>query len=439
MHNPNLIELSWSEARASIAKANPKLAEIIDRWSPPDNYKLYKVSYQFGDHILHDGIFNLPDANSNLLPILHRDLPPEVNEALSYRSIPLGVVTKNAQEVYLELEERIISLSYFEPGVILGLWESLDDIHSFYPKQIWSVCAGARSLFMLPKVSEFGAHQRLCKAFEIRANIPRTMQEHQPLFVQIAKQSKSDWRQEVIFFSRQWLERDENNVGWMHFHHHLLELGWKFSEYNRNKNSYDLIWESFARSLEKSHRKPSLYLLNTLQHLIGISTGKVPGFKMALSEAAGPIKLLQDAYTQKYGLRQYFPTIMQPANFDYVHDKEPIYYSLQFPTCFETLPKNRAKNCLIDDLRELKDLMDHFINDAKAGKLKIADTPIEDVVDNFHFDYIHSDKDVYGKLILSENIAQIDRNFLEPANNKEHQKFATSSPFLRGCVAILRQ
>lgn len=437
MSNLNLTEMSWQEARVLVSNANPKLTEIIDAWSPPSSYKLYKVSYRYGDSIFHNGVFHLPDEAGNLLPIDHPDIPSDIKEALSYRAIPLGIITKNAQEVYLELEDRVICVAFFKPGALLGLWEALDSIISFYPKQIWSVNAGARSMFMLPKISEFGAHQKLCKALGFRANTPKLMQDHQPIFVDIARQSKSTWRHEIVFFSSKWLEEDPNNVGWLRFHHHLLQEGWIGSEYNRNQNSFELIWESFARSLEKNRKKPSLYLLNTLQHLVGIGNGKIPGFQMALKdESAGPIKLIQDAYRDYYGLRQYFPTIIQPEYFNDSCKQHPIYYSLQFPTCFETLPKNRARNCLIDDLRELKDLMDHFISEAKKGTLKIANTPFENVINNLHFDYIHSDKDVYGKLILSDNIAQIDTHFTESSTAKDPRKFALSSPFLRGCVAI---
>ncbi|MFN7098073.1 MAG: hypothetical protein ACK4PR_11040 [Gammaproteobacteria bacterium] len=438
MSNPNLTEMSWEAARKLITKVNPKLAEIIDAWSPPSSYKLYKIAYRYGDPIFQNGVFNLPDAKGNLLSIHHNSISSDIRDALSYRAMPLGVIIKNGQEVFLELDDRIICVTFFKPGAFLGLWESLDSVVSFYPKQIWTVNAGARSMFMLPKISEFGAHQKLCKALGLRANIPKTMSEHQPMFVEIAKHLNSDWRHEVLFFSNKWMERDESNVGWLRFHHHLLEEGWSATEYNRNQNSFEFIWESFARSLEKTRRKPSLYLLNTLQHLVGIGNGKIPGFQMALNdESAGPIKIIQDAYTQFYGLRLYFPTIIQPQYFDRNCKEHPLYYSLQFPTCFETLPKNRVRNCLIDDLRELKDLMDHFIFEAKRGTLRIANTPFEDVINNLHFDYIHSDKDVYNKIMLSDHISEIDSNFkLPPSSTHDERKFALSSPFLRGCVAI---
>ncbi len=440
MANPNLIEMTWQDARPFIANANPKLAEIIDAWSPPVNYKLYKVAYRYGDLILKNGIFSLPDTNGNLLPIHHQGIPAKINKTLSYRSVPLGVITQNAQEVFLELENRIISIAYFRPGVILGLWESLENTTSFFPKQLWSVSAGARSTFMLPKISEAVAHKKLCKALDIQSNIIQSMSEHQPLFVEIAKKMQSDWRQEIIFFSNQWLERDEKNIGWLRFHHYLLEEGWALSEYNRNQISFELIWSSFARSLEKSHKKPSLYLLNTLQHLVGISTGKVPGFQLATdNEHAAPIKLLQDVYINKYGLRQYFPSIMQPYHFDDLQQGSPVYYSLQFPTCIDTLPKNRSSICLIDDLRELKDLMDQFIDDAKTGTLNIADTPVQEMINNCQYHYIHSDKDIYGQLMLSQNVSQIDRHFIQPLNNQDKRKFSLNSPFLRGCIAISRK
>lgn len=49
-------QLTWKMARHDIQAVNPILAEIIDNWSPPDDFGLVRIRYRYGDRILKDGV-----------------------------------------------------------------------------------------------------------------------------------------------------------------------------------------------------------------------------------------------------------------------------------------------------------------------------------------------------------------------------------------------
>lgn len=174
-NNPNIQEVTWKQVRMSAHQANPELATIIDAWDPPKDYTLLKVSYQYGDILLQDGLLYLPDNKGNVFPITSSFVPNKIKEQLSYSNFPLGLITAGGNEVFLETNDRVISLIFFNPVVILGLWESLDPNTPYFPKRLWNVCAGTRSLFMLPKISEASGHNRLKKLYEIKSHAPKKL------------------------------------------------------------------------------------------------------------------------------------------------------------------------------------------------------------------------------------------------------------------------
>jgi hypothetical protein len=166
--NPNIQEFNWDKNENAIKRVNPDLFDIVNGWQPSKSSSFIKVTYQYGDIVLKDGLLHLPDKNGQLYPITHPNIPNSLRERLSYSSFPLGVITTGGNEVYLETENRVVSLAFFNPGVILRLWETLDPSTSHFPKKIWNVYAGARSLISLPMISEASGYNKLKKIYGIK-------------------------------------------------------------------------------------------------------------------------------------------------------------------------------------------------------------------------------------------------------------------------------
>ena len=435
-------ELTWKDVRDSVHAVNPELAGIIDDWNPDDSYTFFKMGYQYGDVLLENGSINIPMENGELYPLQHPQVPEKIKEKLSYSSFPLSLSINYGNEVFLEHEDKIVSLAYFSPGFLLGLWESIDTDRSFFPKNMWSVCAGARSLFFLPKISEQGAHERIKKTYGIRLPLPKKLFEHSNVFKEIirSKNCKTKWCNELLYFSKKWLEPDEKNIGWLRFHHHLLEQAWKMSDYNRNKLCLDRIWQQFSVILEAQGTRPTPYILDILKHLIAMGTGVVPGHVAAAeTNIPGPVSVLQKIYTEVYGLKKYIPTMMMPYHFSEGCENKHIYYSLHAATVFESNPRPNTQISLMKELRALKDLISCFIEEAKKGKLLISGTPIEWLVNSLSFNYFHCDLDVYHQILPSKNMINKDRALIQVTGMTKGRKFAEASPFLRGCVRISKQ
>ncbi len=438
--SPHVEKLSWQEAMPWIKSANSYLLDIIQAWDPPKDYVIYKFEYPFGVDVIDKGVLQVPVENNKVVPIHDDRVPSDVKKHLTYSHVPLGLLVENGHEVYHESQGIVTPLSFFNPGFFLGLWESLEKPMGFAPKSTWSVSSGARSLYMAPKISLHNAHQKLKKAYGVKGPPPKTLYDHHQIFKQLvhAEDTKAPWKHVVLFFSDQWLQRDDKNPGWLRFHHYLLELAWELSGYSRNKLSYDRIWQLFIKVLEKKGVKSPPYLVTTLRQLIGIGVGASSGFRAVHdTNLPGPIQQIQSIYLNDYGLKKYIPTIMAPGQFSPHNNSDPIYYSLQVPLFFDLLPRNKTPCSLMHELRELKSLMDYFINEALDGNLNIEQTPIEWFVDNVAVDFFHSDEDIYEEIRRASMMPEEDPNLLGISNGlSTNGSFAENSPFFRACVRL---
>jgi hypothetical protein len=240
---PQIQELTWYQVKDQVKAVNPTLFDIIEDWQPPAHFKLYKISYRYGDKIIKNGVLHVPGSNGSAVPISSARVHVNVKESLSYSHVPLGLLLNNGQEVFIENEDRVIPVAFFTPGVVLGLWESLEEKSSFAMQKFLDVSAGARSIFLLPKVAEAGSFERLKKFYGVRQPMPRKLSDHAAIFAQISKHKafQEEWSHDILFFSKEWLVRDAKNVGWLTFHHHLLEQAWALSAYNRNSLAMNWI------------------------------------------------------------------------------------------------------------------------------------------------------------------------------------------------------
>ena len=434
MGSSNIESISWNLARESLRKLAPQFVKIIDEWDP--KFKLYRVRYNYGDKILKKGVLHLGVNNAHSIPISSHEIPSDVKEQLSYSNVPLGFITQGGTEVFLETEDRVIPLAYFKPGVILGLWESLETEQSYFPRRVWDVSAGARTIFMLPSISQRNPHEQLKKKYGVRNSTPNSIYHHSNIFKQIieSKNFKQEWHNEVIFFGKEWLQRDENNPHWLRFHHYLLEQAWQLSAYNRNKITFDKVWLSFSQHLETIGIKVNSHLLNILKHIVAIGIGAAPGFRPVVdSDISGPMKEIQKIYLNTYGLKNYIPTIMSVDYFKAYEHNEPIYFSLQAQTQLETHYK--VKN-ILTELRELQNIVEIFIATTLKGILLTEETPIDWLVKNVEFDFFHPDATSSDTITNSKYMPSKDKNLIEVPGAKRGRKFSNACSFATGCIQL---
>lgn len=441
-HAATMEEVNWKEARTAFAKVKPELAEIIDERKPNKQFTLIRVRYPYGATVLQDGILHLPNSDGEVVPINHPTIDKTIRDKLSYSNFPLGLITKNGMEVSREVDKRVITLRFFLPGTIMGLWEALEPPKSHFPRQIWTVTAGARFIFTLPKIQAEKHYKCLKKAFDLPFEAPQEISEQWDIFKHIANHPNfhSPWQQEVYFFTEDWIKEDPKNVDWLRFHHFLFKQAWQLSEYFRNVKSQNVVWDLFSNLLASKKRKSNPSHINILKHLISMALGDTPGIRAAgKSEVAAPAKGLQAALIEHYKLKQYVPTIMHPAHFSTNDgDDSPIYYSYNASDLLNSMPNIRNPDSAITELLSLHDLTEIFFDAALSGKLRMENTLMLETLRKVKLTYFHSNATgSYKKKILNtREMPKEDASLLYLDKKFGDREFASSAHFVRGCIRI---
>lgn len=436
-----LEEVKWKDVREAVTKVNPELAAVIDDLKLNDNCRLYKAKYPFGSTILKEGIFYCPTPDGLLAPLDDHRISSKVREDLSYaHTNPPAIALDHSVELFMKLESGIMPLIIIRKGKIFGLWRALDPdpLLSYHIGGEWHMVAGARSIFMLPKITDSVSYKKLSRFYQIKHPLPPHLLDHQAIFTQMA-QSKNfpkSWSTELLFFSAEWFKA-RTTENWIHFDHFLLKNAWDTSQFWRNKFIFDFMWDSFVMELSKKNNMVKPYIVDIVKHLIIIALGVLPGFAPALDNEYAPINQFQEDFIEIYGLKNFAPVIMVPQYFNQNEkNSRPIYWSLQLPYYFRSTPKPRTENSIMEDLRDIKRLLDLFINAAAKNKIKgIIHTPIERCIETIQFDYFHSDPDPEDHIRLATEIPKEDNAFIYH-KGKHNNAFSQISPFIRGCIRI---
>jgi hypothetical protein len=435
-------KVSWNDVRQQVKNVNPDLFEIIDNVGHKKDYSLYKASYPFGTNTVVNGKFYLPNKDGVLVPLSHSSIDKKTQEDLSYNAgtNPVCLVLKNSLEIYLAQKNHpILSLTgMIPPGKIFSTWRVLSPGGPSEPAFLWSVSAGTRSFFMLPKISIQSKHEKLKREYKIKSDAPRNIADHGETFIELAQSENfnQDWTVEMLFFGGKWFEKvgisNLNDT----FHNYLYRLAWESSEYWRIQFIWDIVFSLIQKSINLA--RPNPYIIDTIKHLIGIGVGTYPAFAPAIDDSAAPISKLQDIYREVYKLEEYAPIIMQPL-FHSVYDTEtrPVYYSLEYPTTFESSPRSKQHSNKIVDLKDLKHLMEKYLTSIIKGKFNVEQTRVFDMAKSIKFDYFHTEVHRYQNLNLSTLLPEQDETFM--VNQKHGSVFPYNSPFLRGCIRIAKK
>ena len=437
-HHAVIEKLTWKQARGSVLKVNPKLGAIIDRLSPNDDFLLFRASYPFGTKIIDKGILQLPIANGKVAPINSFEVSKDIRDNLQRRSIPVSLVMKNRSEVYFEMPDRVICLNTFAPGFIFGLWEHLDPPQSYYVKCIWSVMSGARSLYLLPKITDVASHKELRKKYGIRAQIPKNLFDQWQMFTEVANSLafEQEWRSEILFFADRWMAAAVRDPAWKDFHNFVLQDGWDQSQYWRNKITFDIVWELYNDELLRQNLRPNLQLVSIVKHIVLVGTGVLTAFAPAIDDSFGPISNLQQVLIHDYKLRDYVPTFMQPELFA-LNTENPrfVYYSLHQPSLLEKPLISYQLQSILKAMPEIHFLLSTFNAEVNSGRIKANDTPIETFAKSVVCDYFHNEanKSIPG-VRSTEEMSKEDPALLAMPKGLANREFAATSRFIRGCI-----
>lgn len=419
--------LSWEDIRNDVYVVNPTIAKIIDEANPCKHFKLIEASYAYGDLILKDGLAQLPTPEK-LIPSNSTELNTETKALLSYRNIPLFLTLENDNEVFVDTSTRIVPLNLFHAGSILGAFEAADFIFDRESTARWSVSAGSRSIFTLPKINDNLGLKRLRSHYNfdsvIRVN---DLSDHFDLFKAIAQSEhfKQPWRNRVLFFSQEWL-KDPRLIG---FQKYILQQAWLQAQFAIGKTELGLQSEKFIEIISSRNIKPHPYIIDNAKHLLYIASKRMPAFRPSNNlQYAAPTQEIQNSLTEIYRIEKHYPTMLHVCSLEDINS-HPIYYSLSYQTLLEGSPINPSSSTIMLDLKEIKFLFDTLKQRGKNS------TIIEHIINNIEFDYFHIGTAQDNEIKSSFEIPNEDLSFM-PATNQNNLSFCYSSKFWKGCVRI---
>jgi hypothetical protein len=429
-------QVTWQEARKEVMRANPELAGLIDNIDPGSEYTLYKACYPYGYESVQNGCFCWPDKDGNPFPLADSDVSNKIKEDLLYNlgSNPVTLVLKNALEIFMEMETHTIPFAIVPAGgtISTGVILDPDSEMNVQPAFLWKISAGARSLFMLRKISIAKKYNKIKEITNIKIDSPKNLFEHGKVFHALGL--GSNWCVEVLYFGKKWTDYvKDKNPKWINYYNYLYKQSWRGSRFWHVEFIWNLIF-SFVQ--KRSNLKPDPYLADTVKHLLAISIGVFPGFAPALDDSLAPIKYFQKIFTDVYQLDDYAPIIMQPAYFSMNKAEHPVYYFLQYPTTFCFSPKARkfAKN--IKDLEDIKHILNKYLAEISAGELNLKETLIAKIPQAVKYDFFHSTGRVSLGIKSSKEMMEEDPVFSKIIKKFSGKQFPTASKIFMGSIRI---
>lgn len=432
--------VAWHDVADLISQLNPNISSIINELGVDKNLSLYKVRYPYGQKLLDNGVLQLPTASGEFLPIHHEAINPQLQKDLHYiKGMPVGIVLNRELEMFISINNRTTPFSMMSPGKIFGLWAALDPTLSCERGNMWNITSGARSIFMLPKLTDSASHKRLQRMCGILSPPPKGLLDHWHVFRELENSQsineKECWYTEVLYFGRQWVER-QSEVLWQRLRLFFYQCSWEATAPWRNQFIYDI---EFYTALENHNLKPDPYLVDTARHMLGISVCTQTGFGVASNDNAAPVSFLQDVYTQVYNL-PYAPTIMRPMYIKNEHS-QPVYYSLHHPTIGGFSPKGRKLASKKYNLKEIKYILQKMLEEFESNKFELSDSPVSlhNITQKVAYRYFHSELDQFGEIEQAAQLIELDSVLNTHLSAYPKHDFCDTSSFLCGVVQLAYQ
>ncbi len=441
--NRGILKVYWEDIRDRVAKVEPDVVPIIDELSPDQSYPLYITYYPYGTLIGDTKHLFLPNTEGELHCLSDSSTAKDVQNDLVYGkdSSPLGMVLDKNVEVFIDLKSENITMPWliYKPGTFFpfGRILNIKNNRIYAPNGILTATAGARSVFMLPNIGCRTHHANLQRDFNIKSPAPQSLYEHWHLFKELinSKAVVSDWKACILYFSEKWVTQLHNDNAWLRFKTYLHELAWQDCAYHRNRFYYDI---TFAVIQNKRNLRPNPYLADTARHLFTIALGDAISYTPAENSDALPMDILQQAFVESYGLKKYYPSIMQPTKFNFEKDQHPVYYSLQHPCNDIFSPKSRKVSSTLFDIHELEHIMRIFIDELGKEGSMCSDTTLNQIIHTIEFNYYHNKPDRHRIVQSSLKIPEHDTRF-ETINEQyklSGAEFSADAKFVRGCVSL---
>lgn len=421
-------KVHWADVRLKIK--DEELRAIIDGIAPGDDLSLYQVNYHYGDYILDQSELYVPSPAGELVPLLSDDIPKPLQEefAYNYYSNPVTIVLEGAVELFTVFDNRIIPFYGLIPeGALFGTWFILSPQYwTMEPTFNWQMTAGARSIFMLPKIANKTKHDALNRELKMQIQPPETLADHFDIFKEIDKSGKSACNFELLYFGGKWFS-NKDDPAFQRLYNHFLRRAWRDSDFWRNRFIEDMMV-----SFVQAHRSAPFdaNALDRVRHILAICGGFHNGFAAIEDDKVAPVSLIKKIYRDIYDLK-YEPTVIAQMRFD-MNTTDMSFYSLNFENCQTFHPKPRGNVSLLKELSNIQYVYNKLVQILPKTVVKLEPSILKKIFAEIELKYIHADADGREAFITPETIGQMYQPF-------NCDPFPTNAPFLKGAVLIKRR
>ena len=436
-------KIYWSDIQAQVRQVEPEFASKVDLIAPGKDHPLYILSFPYGSLIGDDVSQFIPCGDTEFYRLSSPEAPEDIQKNLGYGkdSAPLGMVLEKSIEFFVDLPKKQLTLPVriIRPGEFSNFTRILSlqsNTLPYAPNGLLKASSGARTVFSLPYLSCNASFSRLEREIGTLTKFPASQYDHCQLFSEIVNSNNplNNWQMKMLYFSESWINSLLHDKNWVDIKSYLFQLAWQSTEYKRNQYYFDI---SFSLMREKGNCRANPYLNDTARHILDIIIGAFPGLCPTIDETLLPLKTIQHVLSYSYGLKKYLPTIIAPQNYKF-DDGFPVYYSLNYPTTRSFAPKTKNTNSTIDNLDELKKILERFVSQIIKEGTMWRGTILEDRLKRTKIHYIHNSIR-QGLSITSplETVSQ-DKRFMFTSPNcvKENTEPSIDANFFRGCVRV---
>lgn len=434
-------KLTWSEVKAEVKALDPELFAAIEKFNPRAKHALFKATYPYGAEIVKAGVLQLPLPSGELAPLTDERISEEVRQQLSYNHFcnPTTFVLKGSCELFFShLGNTFPIFGLMHKGHLTGISPTLtNNDQSLHPPFLWSMTAGARSIFSLAKISEVVGLTRLEKHFKVTLPKVNEYKDQWELWRTLANAPEfpSNWSCEVLFFGKAWFDWSDETANV--FKLHLYDCVWTGTAFWRNQYLWDVIYSMFK---QEKVVKVNPAIADTVRQLSLIAAGVQPGFSVMQHNTAAPLSELQKALVDIYKI-EYLPIFMKPSLFDFEKPQSSIYYSLEYPVSLIVSPHNKKGSTKIADLLEIKYLLTKYLTFLKTSKLNIENSRFYKIPNRVDFNFFHNMVNSREMILNLETIFKEDANFIKGNLLLEQTdlSYPINSNFLNGCIRLSKK
>lgn len=363
-----------------------------------------KSTFSFGESIFKNG----------------KAMPHELPSDLGF-----FLIIDRGVEVFIESPLQTTPIAALQTGQTF----SLDNEQNLspLPLQLLNMTAGARSMFLYPKISNFDSHNRMFRYYNFDLSIPTPQRASNQwhMFKEIAAAKNSPWRTTILFFGNEWLQGDTLE------HHQLRDYLRDSNVPNTRFYPKKMVFELLiSEAIDQLRFKPDPFLADNLKHVFAISNGFLPGHVFADDEQFAPIQVIQEAFLEQYKLA-YAPNILIPG---YATHERVCYHSIQDSMMIEYAPQQRKKTSHLTQLRELARVFDQTKDYfEKNYQPELA----EFFATQFEIFHPHGAADI--AVLPDHHILDLD-SVLQRQVAASNKHFAKKSHFTsQGCISICRK